>query len=436
MSTSSRGEKRHAESENPDANKRRKYRRKVKEELQETLKSDILKIKERRNKKKSIEKMISWSSHNNNTATMTNKTKTKKDETKPEIDKKKRVRNAVKQKAEKLSKNKINQTFDEATKVGDMSFDKYIDITRRTKHVDVYESEMKYMATDYSLDKRKSIDSFITKFYPSTNTTTPIVSTNVIKSMNTSIEKKKAAPKISKKKEEAISSEEFINKNDLLSIEHGLKPSQYGILMKIIEKEQENETSYVQVGRNYLKRKEFVAPVLEECSVQFCSDFLREPSPISNIERPCRNGDECMCMLMALQAPDTAEDVSPEDAFICREFLIPSVRDKVLATGELPDIVEMCLVCIRFKTTFRYYKCIYDSYEPRELLQNHCNTVNTAGGYILDQCIYPNPKTNKRFGIDRPIVAFKATNYIYATKEDPHDPVYTLKYLVETNLDF
>jgi hypothetical protein len=93
-------------------------------------------------------------------------------------------------------------------------------------------------------------------------------------------------------------------------------------------------------------------------------------------------------------------------------------------------------VCIRFKTTYRYYKCIYDSFEPKELLQNHCNTVNTVGGYVLDQCIYPNPKTGKRFGIDRPIVAFKATNYIYASKEDPYDTSYMLKCLCETNLDF
>lgn len=412
----------------------RPIRKKIKTELKESLRKDIQKIRQRRAQKKKIESMIVW----NTNPTKPKIIKTEKCDIKEEANKqstKKRTRQNTKEKEPRIPKDKIVKAFENVTSVGDMNFETYVKKSTKLKKMDVYESSIKSEPGN-SIEKRQSLESFITRFYPSTHTTLPMVGLNVIKSMNNSIEKKKACPKVGKKKEDDILLEEFINKNDIKSIAFGLKTTQYDLFMKIINEEKEKEDNYIDLGRNYLKRKEFEIPEIEECSKDYCTDFLREASPKSDLERPCRSGNSCICMILALQAPDTAEDIKPEDAFIAREFLIPSVRDKVIRTGELPDIIELCLVCIRFKTTYRYYRCIHSSLEPKELLQNHYNTVNTTGGYILDQCLYPNPKTGKRYGIDRPIVAFKATNYIYASKEDPYDHAYMLKCLCETNLDF
>ena len=140
-------------------------------------------------------------------------------------------------------------------------------------------------------------------------------------------------------------------------------------------------------------------------------------------------------MLLATQPPDTLGDVRPEEGFIAREFLLPSIRDRVLQGGILPEEVELCLLDLRLIMTYRYEEVIRSNKEPFEILQHHYNTIDLPGGYRKEHCLYITPSRGFT-GFTRPVVRFSASNYIYAVITDPNNIKNKLKCLAEINLDF
>lgn len=208
-------------------------------------------------------------------------------------------------------------------------------------------------------------------------------------------------------------------------------------------------------------------PKLEECSKAYCTDFLREPlAPVEQHgERECARGRGCIFYLMCTQFPNSAEEVSQDSAFICREFLLPSQLERWESDRVLPAERQLCLGCNRMLTTYWYYRYMnayanvdaktetnadtgidtdkvpFKSWIRRssqgrteektddnddesaqrrpetpvvvESIQDHCNTVGKAGDYNLDYCLYPNPG-EQWVGISRPIVRFSADTYYYS----------------------
>jgi hypothetical protein len=408
---------------------------KKKKHLDESLKEDIQTIKDRRDKKKKIDEMVSWSKPKSKNNSKKKEEFPDEKVTKKKTTEKKRPRLVTKEKASKKSKSEINDVFSSLVDSNGQVFTEKIKNERKSETIDIYKPPLSNTRED-SFDNRKSLSDFITKFKPS-NVPTSNIQTNVIRDMNQSIQKKIAKPNLSaKQKEIAEIKEDFIKRNDLEEIILGLKPQQHSLFMKIVEEEKKKEDDYLRIGRSYLKKKIIKSPELEKCGLDYCKDHLREPSPANDLERPCRMGNYCICVLLAIQHPDNLEETKAEDGFIAREFLLPSVRNHSIMIGKPPEEEEYCLLDLRLRTTYTYYQCIFDSFEPKELLQNHYNTVNEADGYSLDHCIYPNPKTEKKFGIDRPIMKFNANNYTYGTMTDPHLPDNELKCIFELNVNF
>ena len=78
--------------------------------------------------------------------------------------------------------------------------------------------------------------------------------------------------------------------------------------------------------------------------------FLRPCNPELG-ERPCTNMEKCVCRWIAV----FRYGEESENAFICREYLLPSQQAEFEATGELPKTQGKCLICHRYFTTHLYH---------------------------------------------------------------------------------
>ena len=96
---------------------------------------------------------------------------------------------------------------------------------------------------------------------------------------------------------------------------------------------------------------EFEIPLQElEVTTKKHDDLFFRRAKESLGERPCTLGDKCLCRWLAIfRFGDNAEQ-----AFTCREFLLPSQHDQFLKSGKLPKTQGKCLVCCRYFTHFTY----------------------------------------------------------------------------------
>ncbi len=258
-------------------------------------------------------------------------------------------------------------------------------------------------------------------------------STNVVKSKSGTFKKpsrrsqKQQSSEENKKKEECEEMKEFF-KNDTNGEEFLMpSPSDYKIFKDLEQKHKEMEIVFEDGGKSSIMQHkdemELKLEDIEECSMVYCRDFLREPRGIKFGERKCRDGENCIFNIMAIRYPDSIDDTKTEDGFICREFLFPSQIEKWKKESKLPDEQQLCLGCNRQRTTFWYYDYRRKGVEPFEILQDHWNPINDDKNdnnkteYPSQCCIYPN-STEKNFdGIVRPFVKFCRSNYIYAKVE-------------------
>ena len=210
-------------------------------------------------------------------------------------------------------------------------------------------------------------------------------------------------------------------------------PTDYKIF-QMLKEEEENKDSIRNECTSYFKKsvpENYEDPPV--CSKQYCTQFLAEPT---GDMRPCRRGNLCVCNTMCNSFPDSIEGSKPENAFICREFLLPKDYEKFNATGELPKCPAECLLCNRARTTCEYERIIKNKVTPIELIQDHQNSVDEPGAYSIKHCIYPSPSGNLWTGIVRPIVKFCSNHYIYTKIPMPNHPKGHIKGILEQNLDF
>ena len=155
---------------------------------------------------------------------------------------------------------------------------------------------------------------------------------------------------------------------------------------------------------------------LEECTREWCSDFLREAREIRFGERPCRRGNNCVFMLIAAHFPDVASETASDERFIAREFLRPSEVQYWKNTENLPAVTRLCLGCNRLMTSVAYHQYRVNGEQPTELFQDHCNIIDTDGEYDGRLCLAP--VVGGRFtGITMPIVEFSPHNMVPAEFE-------------------
>jgi hypothetical protein len=250
----------------------------------------------------------------------------------------------------------------------------------------------------------------------------------------------------------------FYENDDLRDQPFQLSPVEYEIIRKLELEELKKDRNYRDIGRNYIHKTNLEPPDLPVCKPSYCRKMMREPLGEQYGERRCANESKCMAMIMATLYPDSLDNFVPEDAFIMMEFLFPEQHEAYKATSVLPPIRQDCILCNRHKTTLRHYMYQKRNEEPKELIQDHQNTVATPplnGGmessgpierdaYNIDKCIYPETSSKQVFtGITRPIVKFSPNNYVYDTtkvlvsNESTKDKAtIELKCMKEINMDF
>lgn len=168
--------------------------------------------------------------------------------------------------------------------------------------------------------------------------------------------------------------------------------------------------------------------------------FFRRAKPDLG-ERPCVNGDKCICRWLAIFRYGEETDA----AFVCREFLLPSQLDDFQKTGRTPKVQGKCLLCTRYFTSYVYTlarnvpdfcpkSCIaiqtfgnaIECANPEDEAATHANAVGGADGYRADVMLYVDEKwantsaSRGAFGtlLWRPIVRFNSSDYVFVKSGD------------------
>jgi len=87
-----------------------------------------------------------------------------------------------------------------------------------------------------------------------------------------------------------------------------------------------------------------------EVVTKWHDDLFLRPANAENGERPCVNGEKCVCRWTAI----FRHGENSERAFVCREYVLPSHQKVFESTGELPRTVGKCLLCCRYFNHYIY----------------------------------------------------------------------------------
>ena len=133
--------------------------------------------------------------------------------------------------------------------------------------------------------------------------------------------------------------------------------------------------------------------------------FLVEPT---KKERRCAMDSQCQ----GLKIPNTGND-----AFILKEFLLPSEMAKLERTGKHPKERRLCLMCKRAEIAKMYINVRAEGVGVKRdvILQDYRNMVNVPGEYYLRDCILSSENVYQ--GLLDPIVLHTKTSYRIATDE-------------------
>ena len=153
-------------------------------------------------------------------------------------------------------------------------------------------------------------------------------------------------------------------------------------------------------------------------------------------ERPCVNGEKCICRWLAIFRYGEETDA----AFVGREFLLPSQLDDFQQSGRLPKAQAKCLMCTRYFTSYVYTLARNSpSFSPKSCIavqafgnkigvhnveeetMTHSNSVGCEDGYRADVMLYVDEKwadTASSRGplgtlLWRPVVRFQSSDYVY-----------------------
>ena len=126
-----------------------------------------------------------------------------------------------------------------------------------------------------------------------------------------------------------------------------------------------------------IKHKEHVRVSIQVVTRAYEEQYLREPV---GKERPCIMGDQCQ----GLHLPHVCDN-----AFVLREFLLPTEEEEYTRTGKLPSEGRLCLMCKRSEIARAFINIRADGMGVKNnvVLQDYRNIVDEEGEYCLDDCI-------------------------------------------------
>jgi len=168
--------------------------------------------------------------------------------------------------------------------------------------------------------------------------------------------------------------------------------------------------------------------------------FLRPAKPELG-ERACCNDEKCICRWSAIFRHG---EESP-NAFVCREYLLPSQEALFQESGELPKTNGKCLLCTRYYTSYIYTLarnspsfCPTTSIQiqafcnrlvcerPVDAAPSHASSIGDADGYRASVMLFVDEKwaesSSSRNGISallwRPTVRFNCRDYNFVVDSD------------------
>jgi len=141
-----------------------------------------------------------------------------------------------------------------------------------------------------------------------------------------------------------------------------------------------------------IKHKEHVRTSIQVVTRAYEDEYLREPV---RKERHCIMGDQCQGMHL----PHVTEN-----AFVIREFLLPTEEEEFNRTGKLPTEGRLCLMCKRSEIARAFINIRADGMgiKSNVMLQDYRNIVGQEGEYCMEDCILSSPSVFQ--GILEPIV--------------------------------
>jgi len=126
-----------------------------------------------------------------------------------------------------------------------------------------------------------------------------------------------------------------------------------------------------------VKHKEHVRVSIQVVTRAYEEQYLREPV---GKERPCIMGDLCQ----GLHLPHVTNN-----AFILREFLLPTEEEEYKRTGKLPTEGRLCLMCKRSEIARAFINIRADGMGVKNnvILQDYRNIIDEEGEYCLEDCL-------------------------------------------------
>jgi len=130
-----------------------------------------------------------------------------------------------------------------------------------------------------------------------------------------------------------------------------------------------------------IKHKEHLRCSIQVVTRSYEDEYLREPL---RKERPCIMGDQCQGMHL----PHVTEN-----AFVIREFLLPTEEEEYKRTSKLPTEGRLCLMCKRSEIARAFINIRADGMgvKNKVILQDYRNIVGEEGEYCMEDCILSSP---------------------------------------------
>jgi len=131
-----------------------------------------------------------------------------------------------------------------------------------------------------------------------------------------------------------------------------------------------------------IKHKEHVRCTIQVVTRAYEEKYLREPT---GKERSCIMGDQCQGMHL----PHVNEN-----AFVLREFLLPTEEEEYNRTAKLPAEGRLCLMCKRSEIARAFINIRADGMGVKNniILQDYRNIVDEEGEYCLEDCLLSSPQ--------------------------------------------
>jgi hypothetical protein len=171
-----------------------------------------------------------------------------------------------------------------------------------------------------------------------------------------------------------------------------------------------------------IKHKEHVRTSIQVVTRAYEEKYLCEPT---GKQRACILGDQCQ----GLHLPYVTEN-----AFVVREFLLPTEEEEYLRTNKLPSEERLCLLCKRSEIARAFINIRADGMGVKNnvILQDYRNIVGETGEYCLEDCIVSSERIFQ--GLLDPIVLHLRNAYRLKVKDGVrHYEQWRMKYPGQQN---